>query len=71
MIRMYDKLGTHPRKVAKAGVKGLIKNKAIIRIPLWHIQGMHFIYKLGTGLFLRLGSFLFNRGWSIIGPILK
>lgn len=71
MIKMYDKLGTHPRKVAKAGVKGLIKNKAIIRIPLWHIQGMHVIYKLGTGLFLRLGSFLYNRGWSIIGPILK
>ena len=71
MIKLYDKMGTHPRKVAKAGIKGLKQNKAIIRTPLWHLQATHVMYKLCTRCFLRLGSFLFKRGWSIIGPILK
>ena len=71
MIKLYDKMGTHPRKVAKAGVKGLKRNKPIIRTPLWHLQGLHVLYKLSPVFFSWLGSFLYKRGWSVIGPILK
>lgn len=71
MIQIYDRLGTHPRTVAKAGVRGVIKNTPIIRTPLWHLQGMHVLYKWFPGLASRLGTFLFKRGWSAIGPILK
>jgi len=70
-MKIYSKFGTHPSKVAKTGIKGLKKNKAIIRVPLHHAILLHFLYRFCPSLLLRIGSFLFNRGWTFIGPLMK
>ena len=70
-IKMYEKIGTHPAKVARAGIRGLRRNKAIIRTPVYQIALNHFLYRLWPPLLLRLGSFLYKRGWNFLGPLLK
>lgn len=70
-IKLYSMMGAHPSKVAKAGIRGLKKNKAIIRTPLYHIVLYHFLYRFCPSLLLRFGAFLFNRGWNFIGPLMK
>ena len=70
-IKMYEKIGTHPSKVARAGIRGLRRNKAIIRTPLYHIALNHFLYRLWPSQLLRLGAQLYKRGWNFLEPVLK
>lgn len=70
-IKMYEKIGTHPSKVARAGLRGLRRNKAIIPGPFYHSFLNHFLYRLCPPLLLRWGAFLYKRGWNFLGPLLK
>jgi short-subunit dehydrogenase len=69
--KMYEKIGTHPSKVARTGIRGLRRNKAIIPAPFYHVFVNHFLYRLWPPLLLRWGAFLYERGWNFLGPLLK
>ncbi len=69
--KLYNRFGTHPEVVARAAIRGLKHNQATIRTPLYHLWLNHFLYRFCPGLLLKLGAFLYRKGWNFIGPIVK
>lgn len=70
-LKIYQRFGAHPRIVAAAAIRGLKKNRATIRTPLYHVFPTHLLYRFWPGLFLALGTWLYGRGWNFIGPLVK
>lgn len=62
MVRIYKTYGTDPAVVAKDGLRGLAKNRALMPSP-GHARAMYYMKRLAPRLYWTLSRLAWKRGW--------
>ncbi len=70
-IEFYETKGVSPAIVARAAIKGLLKNKGIIPAPWSHVMIIALLYRFSPDLIIWISRLLYKRGRNFLGPFLQ